>query len=117
MTEETNTSGQTTWSGFLTRYKDPIIVVGAIVILIGTFWSGIVAGAAWFVDPKIDALRMELSQASGTTNAELSERIAAMESTLTETSGWLSRLHTQVTKNTEIISEVKGRGTPDYRSD
>ena len=41
------------------------------------------------------------------------ERLARMEATLAGTSVRVDRLHTQVTKNSEEIIEVKVGGTPD----
>ena len=148
ITEDTKTSDRSTWSGFLTRLKDPITAVLALVGLVITFGSGVIAGAAWFVSAEVEPLRRELAQASETTKAELAalqnqirtndertetkttrlndniednsdrisndgERIARMEAALAGTSGRVNRLHTQVTKNTEVITEVKVRGTPD----
>ena len=41
------------------------------------------------------------------------ERIARIEAMLAGTSGRVDRLYTKVTKNTEVITELKVRGTPD----
>ena len=43
------------------------------------------------------------------------ERIAHMEGKLAETTARLDRLHTQVTKNTELITDLRLRGTPDVK--
>ena len=146
--EGTNTQGRDTLSGFLTRCKDPAIALLTLVVLLSTFGSGFIAGAAWFVDPKVQGLRGELTRAIDTTNAELAalrnetqtsnkrtdattttlndrieensdrisdngERIAGMKAALAGTSDRVDRLHTQVTKNSEGIVEVRMRGTPD----
>ena len=47
--------------------------------------------------------------------ADNGERIAGMTATLAGTIGRVDRLHTQITKNTEAITELKVRGTPDVR--
>ena len=44
------------------------------------------------------------------------ERIAHMEGKLTGTTARLDQLHTQVTKNTELITDVRVSGTPDVKA-
>ena len=43
------------------------------------------------------------------------ERIAHMESKFAETTARLDRMHTQVTKNSELITDLRLRGTPDVK--
>ena len=40
-------------------------------MIVAIFGGGVIAGAAVFVDPKVKALRVELTQTINTTNAEL----------------------------------------------
>ena len=148
MAEDTNTQGRNTLSGFLTRCKDPATTLLTLVILLTTFGGGLIAGVAWFVDPKVQDLREELTRDIDKMNAELAafrnetrtsnerteattttlndrieenndrisdngERIAGMKVALAGTSDRVDRLHTQITKNSEEIVEVRMRGTPD----
>ena len=69
---------------------------------------------------------VRLAQAKDTTKSELAglqnqvrtisengERIARVETALAGTRERVNRLHTQVTKNTDGITELKVRGTPE----
>lgn len=150
VTEDTKTPERNTWRGFITRVKDPAMVVAAMVTLVLGFGGGGMTGAAWFVTPEVEALRGEVTGEIKTTKAELAalrnqigtsnkgtesrttaldgeigennrrisdngERIAHMEGKLAETTARLDRLHTQVTKNTELITDLRLRGTPDVK--
>ena len=133
VTEDTKTSGRNTWREFLTRWKDPATAVVAIVGIAIVFGTGVIAGAAWFVSPtnaELAELRNQIRTSDKRTETKTAtldnnigensgrisdngERIAHMEAELAGTSGRVDRLYTQVTKNTEVITEVKVRGTPD----
>ena len=150
VTEDTKTSARNTWRVSLTQLKDPATAALAIASLAVMFGTGVVAGAAWFVTPKVEALRGELGEDIKITNARLAalrnqigisnegtesrattldgnigennrrisgngERIAHMKGTLTETTGRLNRLYTQVTKNTDLITDLRLRGGPDRK--
>ena len=71
VTEDTKTSERNTWRGFITRVKDPAMVVAAMVTLVLGFGGGVMTGAAWFVTPEVEALRGEVTGEIKTTKAEL----------------------------------------------
>ena len=82
VTVETESSLSNRWIEFLTRWKEPTMVVGAIIVILTAFGGGVIAGAAWFVDPKVEALRGELKHTMDTTNAEMAtlrERMGTSE--------------------------------------
>ena len=91
------------------------VIVGLVI----TFGSGFLAGAHWYVFSEVEPLRKEVTGL--TKNIEdnrnkLSnngERLAKIEATLSSTSERVGRVHTQVTKNTDAITDLKVRGTPD----
>ena len=126
MTEDSETAGRSALSEFLTRYKDQVATVRNLVIIVGVLGGGFIGGIKWAVYSEAEPLRRELAQARDTTKSELAElqnqvrtiseigeRIARAETELTGTKERLNRLHAQVTKNTDGITELKVRGTPE----
>ena len=71
VTEDAKTPERNTWRGFITRVKDPAMVVAAMVTLVLGFRGGVMTGAAWFVIPEVEALRGEVTGEIKTTKAEL----------------------------------------------
>ena len=126
VTEDSETAGRSTWSGFLTRCKDPATAVLTIVLLVSALGGAFIAGVKWAASSEVEPLRREFAQAKDTTKSELAglqnqvraisengERIARVETALAGTRERVNRLHTQVTKNTDGITELKVRGTPE----
>ena len=114
MTEEAKPAGRHSWEGLLTRWKDPTTGAVAILTLLITFGGGVLTGAALLVDPKVEALRSELTRASETTNTELtalrneiranSDRTDAGARTVNATIG---EMRSQISRNGERIARVE----------
>lgn len=114
MTEDAKAPGTHSWAGLLTRWKDPTTGAVAILTLLITFGGGVLAGAAWVVDPKVEALRSELTRASATTNTEMTalqneirandERTDAAARTINATIG---EMRGQISRNGERIARVE----------
>ena len=126
VTEDSETAERSTLSRFLTRCKDPASGALNIVLLVSALGAGFIAGVKWAASSEVEPLRRELAQARDTTKSELAglqnqvrtisengERIARVETALAGTRERVNRLHTQVTKNTDGITELKVRGTPE----
>ena len=122
ITEGTKTSGRNTWSVFLTRWKDPVIIGVSILGFLITVGIAFIGGAAWVMDQKVEALRGELVGEIKTTNAEL----AALRNQIgTSNEGTKSRTTTldgdigennrRISDNGERIARMEGTltGTTD----
>jgi len=105
-------------SGFLIRLKEPATALAIVLGIVVTFGSGFFAGAHWYVSSELDPLRKEvagLAKNIEDNRSKLSsngERLAGIAATLAGIVERVDRLHTQVTKNTETITDVRVRGTP-----
>lgn len=104
---------------FLTRLKEPTVTLAAIVTLVIAIGGGFFAGARWYVSSEVEPLRkevaelikyIEINRNKITNNGE---RLARVEATLSGTGERLGRLHIQVTKNVDGITDLRIRGTPD----
>lgn len=90
VTASTKSSVKNRWVEFLTRWKEPTTAVGAVIVILTAFGGGVIAGAAWFVDPEVAALRGELNHAMDSTHAEMAtlrERMDTSEER-TQTATW-----------------------------
>ena len=105
-------------SEILNRLKEPATALAVILGIVVTFGTGFFAGSHWYVSSELDPLRKEvagLAKNVEDNRSKLSsngERLAGIDATLSGTNERVDRLHNQITKNTEAITDVRIRGTP-----